>query len=70
MIKHPWAVYAKQAFGSPESVEEYLGRYTHRVAVSNARIVEVTGTHVAFTWRDRKHDHAKRTETLPGGGVP
>jgi hypothetical protein len=35
LIKKPWVVYAKQAFGTPESVLEYLGRYTHRVAISN-----------------------------------
>ena len=66
LIKHSWVVYAKQAFGSPESVVEYLGRYTHRVAISNARIVKVTDTHVTFTWCDRKNNYAKRTETLPG----
>lgn len=66
LIEKPWVVYAKQAFGSPESVVEYLGRYTHRVAISNARIAKVTGTHVAFSWCDRKNGYQKKTETISG----
>jgi hypothetical protein len=66
LIKKPWVVYAKQAFGSPESVVEYLGRYTHRVAISNARILKVTATHVTFSWCDRENGYQKKTETIPG----
>lgn len=66
LINKPWVVYAKQAFGSPNSVVEYLGRYTHRVAISNARIIEVTDTHVTFRWCDRKNGYAQKTETLTG----
>jgi len=66
LIKKPWVVYAKQAFGSPESVVEYLGRYTHRVAISNARILKVTDTHVTFSWCDRKNSYQKKTETISG----
>lgn len=66
LIKKPWVVYAKQAFGTPESVVEYLGRYTHRVAISNARILDVTGTHVTFSWRDRENSYQKKTRTIPG----
>lgn len=66
LIKKPWVVYAKKAFGSPESVVEYLGRYTHRVAISNARILKVTDTEVTFSWCDRKNGYQKKTETLPG----
>ena len=66
LIKKPWVVYAKQAFGSPDSVVEYLGRYTHRVAISDARIVKVTPTHVTFSWRDRDNSYQKKTQTLPG----
>ena len=66
LIPKPWVVYAKQAFGSPESVVEYLGRYTHRVAISNARIVEVAQTGVAFSWCDRKNNYQKKTETIGG----
>jgi len=66
LIQNPWVVYAKQAFGSPESVLEYLGRYTHRVAISNARILRVTNTHVTFSWCDRKNGYQKKTETISG----
>ena len=66
LIKKPWVVYAKQAFGTPDSVVEYLGRYTHRVAISNARILDVTGTHVTFSWCDRKNAYQKKTRTIPG----
>jgi hypothetical protein len=66
LIEKPWVVYAKQAFGSPHSVVEYLGRYTHRVAISNARIIKVTNTHVTFNWCDRKNNYQKKTETLVG----
>lgn len=66
LIKKPWVVYAKQAFGSPHSVVEYLGRYTHRVAISNARILQVTDSHVTFSWCDRKNGYQKKTETISG----
>lgn len=66
LIQKPWVVYAKQAFGSPESVVEYLGRYTHRVAISNTRILKVTDTHVTFSWCDRENGYQKKTETIPG----
>ncbi|MGM0576616.1 MAG: IS91 family transposase [Myxococcota bacterium] len=44
----PWVVYAKKPFGGPEQVFEYLGRYTHRVAISDGRILDVTGDRVTF----------------------
>lgn len=66
LIKSPWVVYAKQAFGSPESVIEYLGRYTHRVAISNARILKVTDTHVTFSWCNRKKGYQTEISTIPG----
>lgn len=66
LIKKPWVVYAKQAFGSPESVVEYLGRYTHRVAISNARILNITDNHVTFRWCDRKNNYKTVTETITG----
>ncbi|MFH0990981.1 MAG: IS91 family transposase [bacterium] len=47
-----WIVYAKQPFGGPEQVLAYLGRYTHRVAISNHRLVEMTEGKVSFQWRD------------------
>ena len=66
LIKVPWVVYAKQAFGSPENVIEYLGRYTHRVAISNARILKVTDTHVTFRWFDRKNGYKPQQTTITG----
>lgn len=66
LIKTPWVVYAKQAFGSPESVVEYLGRYTHRVAISNARILKVTDTHVTFRWCNRQKGYATQIQTITG----
>jgi len=66
LIPEPWVVYAKQAFGTPESVVEYLGRYSHRVAISNARILKVTDTHVTFKWCNRKKNYKQETETITG----
>jgi len=51
-----WVVYAKPPFGGPAQVLAYLGRYTHRVAISNARLVSVTDEHVVFRWKDYRHD--------------
>jgi hypothetical protein len=59
-----WVVYAKPPFGGPEKVLDYLGRYTHRVAISNHRIVSVDGGKVAFRWRDYRHGSRQRTLTL------
>jgi hypothetical protein len=61
-----WVVYAKRPFAGPKQVLEYLGRYTHRVGISNARIVKVTGRNVVFTYRDRKNAARKKTMTLNG----
>jgi hypothetical protein len=49
-----WIVYAKKPFGSPQTVLDYLGRYTHRVALSNDRILSVQNGQVSFTYRDRR----------------
>jgi len=54
-----WVVYAKQPFGGPEQVLAYLGRYTHRVAIANSRLISITDEAVAFRWKDYRH-HAKR----------
>ena len=56
----PWVVYAKRPFGGPAQVLRYLGRYTHRVAISNARLVDAHDGTVRFRWRDyADHDRAK-----------
>jgi hypothetical protein len=55
LFRQDWVVYAKKPFGGPERVLHYLARYTHRVAISNHRLIEVTDTHVAFRWKDYAH---------------
>ena len=62
--RREWVVYAKPPFGGPEKVIEYLGRYTHRVAISNHRIVDVADGEVTFRWRDYRHGNRSRTMTL------
>jgi len=59
-----WVVYAKPPFGGAEHVLQYLARYTHRVAISNHRIVSVDESHVIFTWKDYAHNSQQRTMTL------
>ena len=59
-----WVVYAKKPFGSPQTVLDYLGRYTHRVALSNDRIVKVADGEVTVSYRDRKDGNRKKTIPL------
>jgi integrase len=59
-----WVVYAKPPFGGPRQVLNYLGRYTHRVAISNNRLLTMDGNRVTFAWKDYKHEAARRTMTL------
>jgi hypothetical protein len=59
-----WVVYAKPPFGGPQQVLKYLARYTHRVAISNQRLVAVTEGQVTFRWQDYAHGHRSRTMTL------
>ena len=59
-----WVVYAKKPFGSPQTVLDYLGRYTHRVALSNDRIVKVENGEVTLSYRDRKDGNRKKTIPL------
>jgi hypothetical protein len=59
-----WVVYAKKPFGSPQTVLDYLGRYTHRVALSNDRILQVENGEVTLSYRDRKDGDRKKTLTL------
>lgn len=56
IYKTSWNVYAKPALNNAEKVIEYLGRYTHRVAISNARIVDIVNDKVLFKWKDYRHD--------------
>jgi hypothetical protein len=59
-----WVVYSKPPFGGPEQVLRYLGAYTHRVAISNRRLVSFVDDKVAFRWRDSAHKNKKRLLTL------
>jgi hypothetical protein len=61
-----WVVYAKPPFGSPTQVLKYLARYTHRVAISNRRIVSITDDEVTLRYRDRAHGNQIRTMKLHG----
>ncbi len=66
MLYHKdWVVYSKEAFGGPDQVLEYLGRYTHKIAISNHRILKITNTDVTFTYLDRKVNKTE-TETIKG----
>ena len=64
LFREDWVVYAKRPFGGPEHVLHYLARYTHRVAISNHRLVDLTDTHVTFRWKDYAHHSKQRTMTL------
>ncbi len=64
LFRQDWVVYAKRPFGGPEHVLHYLARYTHRVAISNHRLVELTDTNVTFRWKDYAHHSKRRTMTL------
>jgi len=60
----PWVVYSKKPFAGPEQVLDYLGRYTHRVAISNNRIRNVENGNVSFSYRDRKNENKSKVMTL------
>ena len=59
-----WVVYAKAPFGGPKQVLEYLGRYTHRVAISNNRLLEFSDNAVTFAWKDYRHESKNKTMRL------
>lgn len=59
-----WVVYAKKPFGGPAQVLAYLGRYTHRVAIANSRIVAFDDDHVAFIWKDYRQNGAAKIMKL------
>lgn len=62
--KKDWVVFAKRPFGSPKSVIEYLGRYTHKIAISNHRIQSIDNETVTFNYKDYKQKGAKKQMTL------
>lgn len=64
LFKKQWVVYAKRPFGGPKQVIEYLGRYTHKVAISNHRIKNVTGTETTFNYKDYRQGGVQKQMTL------
>ncbi len=62
-----WVVFSKKPFAGPQQVLDYIGRYTHRVAISNSRIVDVHDGKVTFTYRDRKDNNILKLMTLDSG---
>ena len=65
LFRKDWVVYAKPPFGGPEHVLQYLGRYTHRVAISNHRLVSFADGQVIFRWRDSAHHNEQKFLPLP-----
>ena len=64
LFRKDWVVYAKPPFGGPEYVLQYLGRYTHRVAISNHRLISFADGQVTFRWRDSAHQNQQKLMTL------
>lgn len=64
LYKKNWNVYSKKAFGGMDSVLEYLGRYTHRVAISNSRLISVNGSKVLFRYKDNRSGGKQREMEL------
>jgi hypothetical protein len=64
LFRKDWVVYAKRPFGGPEYVLQYLGRYTHRVAISNHRLVSFAEGKVTFRWRDSAHNNEQKLMTV------
>ena len=64
LFRQDWVVYAKPPFGGPEYVLQYLARYTHRVAISNHRLISLADGKVTFRWKDYAHGNKKRKMTI------
>jgi hypothetical protein len=64
LFRKDWVVYAKPPFGGSEYVLQYLGRYTHRVAISNHRLLSFADGKVTFRWRDSAHNNEQKSMTL------
>jgi putative transposase len=64
LFRENWVVYAKPPFGGPHHVLGYLARYTHRVAITNHRLVAFEHDQVTFRWKDYAHGNKKRMMTL------
>lgn len=59
-----WTLYAKRPFAGPEQVLDYVGRYTHRVAIANNRLLDIEGGSVRFRWKDYRHHNQQKVMTL------
>jgi len=64
LFRRDWVVYAKRPLGGPEYVLHYLGRYTHRVAISNHRLISFADGKVTFRWRDSAHHNEQKLLTV------
>jgi hypothetical protein len=64
LCKKDWVVYAKAPFRGPDHLLQYLARYTHRVAISNQRLLAFDGESVTFRWKDYAHGNKKRKMTI------
>jgi hypothetical protein len=64
LCKTEWVVYAKEPFGGPQAVLAYLSRYTHRVAISNSRLISADETGVTFKWKDYLVEDPGRYKTM------
>jgi hypothetical protein len=64
LARMEWVVFAKPPLGGPAQVLAYLGRYTHRVAIANSRLVGLADGQVSFTWKDYRHDGKTKVMTL------
>lgn len=62
--KHDWVVYAKRPFHGPKQVLSYLSRYTHRVAISNSRLLSTDGNNITFKWKDYRRKGRDRYSTM------
>jgi hypothetical protein len=64
LFAKPWVVYAKRSFGGPRQVMEYLGRYTHKIAISNHRLQQVGESKVRFSYKDYRQQGRNRNMEL------
>jgi len=64
LFKTPWIVYAKRSFGGPKQVVEYLGRYTHKIAISNHRLLHIDDLTVTFRYKDYRDESKNKVMTL------
>lgn len=65
LYKLPWVIYAKKPFAGPEKVIEYIGRYTHRIAISNHRIISANDKEITFKYKDYKDNSKNKIMKLP-----